>query len=65
MPLKDHKQELWCVSAIAGLVRHQAQQKLEGQRLLIGALRGVAHGKEQKLYDAKVEEVAGFAFGSW
>jgi hypothetical protein len=65
MALKDHKQELWCASAIAGLIRHQALQKLEGQRLLIGALRGVVAQREQKVYDAQVEEVAGFTFGSW
>lgn len=65
MPLKDHKQELWCVSVIAGLVKHRAAERERSQQLLVGALKGIVLKKEQQELDVVLQQVAGVGWGEW
>lgn len=55
MPLKDHRQELWCASAIAGLVKHQAKAKKASSARVGAALKALAAKKHQEELDLQNE----------
>lgn len=65
MPLKDHKQEIWCVTAVAGLLKHQAEVKRKATLNVAGALRGIVLQRLQVEVDLRTEAVAGSKWGAW
>jgi hypothetical protein len=65
MPLKDHKQELWCAEAIARLIKYQAQQKTQASLNVGNALKALVAKREFEQQQQELEQVAGVTWGAW
>jgi hypothetical protein len=58
MPLKDHKREIWCVTAVANLLRHRANEMQHEENEVARAAQELA---ENEVFLEK----SGTEFGAW
>lgn len=65
MPLKDYKEEIRCVTSIAGLLQHQAIVNSRATMNVAYALKGVIKKREDAEIEAEIFDKSGVVWSAW